>query len=135
MSLRDGHLSRLTNAQLDVDEFHAEVVGKHLPEDPCLPANPEMHIRLLREECQETCAALLAGDLPGIVDGAIDVIYIALGLLSHCGVAAEPMWRAVQRANMAKAGGHLDESGKWRKPAGWTPPDIEGELRRQGWKP
>jgi hypothetical protein len=24
--------------------------------------------------------------------------------------------------------------GKARKPAGWTPPDIDAELKAQGWK-
>jgi predicted HAD superfamily Cof-like phosphohydrolase len=27
------------------------------------------------------------------------------------------------------------EDGKIEKPPGWTPPDIEGELREQGWEP
>jgi hypothetical protein len=34
---------------------------------------------------------------------------------------------------MAKMSGPVDEHGKKRKPEGWKPPDIAGELRRQGW--
>jgi hypothetical protein len=34
---------------------------------------------------------------------------------------------------MAKVGGALDANGKFRKPPGWTPPDIERVLREQGW--
>ena len=37
-------------------------------------------------------------------------------------------------AHPAKRGGRKDEHGKTRKPAGWTPPDVAGELRKQGWE-
>lgn len=39
----------------------------------------------------------------------------------------------VHRANLSK--GPNDERGKPTKPEGWKPPDIEGVLRAQGWKP
>jgi len=39
----------------------------------------------------------------------------------------------VQAANCAKVGGATREDGKILKPKNWVAPDIEGELRKQGW--
>jgi hypothetical protein len=46
-----------------------------------------------------------------------------------------PIAAEVHRANMAKVGGPKSPTGKQLKPPGWTPPDIFGELKRQGWEP
>jgi len=81
--------------------------------------------------------ALEAGlpNLPDIADAIGDLKYVLEGTNLAFGIDGEPVWDAIQKANMAKAGGSVDEHGKRMKPPGWTPPDIEGELRKQGWKP
>ena len=63
----------------------------------------------------------------------MDEIYVLLGSLAAMGVDFWPLWDAVHAANMAKAGGPVVD-GKVKKPEGWQPPDIEGELRKQGWE-
>lgn len=72
-------------------------------------------------------------NLPKTADAIIDQIYVLIGTLAAMGIDFWPLWREVQRANMAKAGGPVI-NGKVTKPEGWTPPDIEGELRKQGWE-
>jgi predicted HAD superfamily Cof-like phosphohydrolase len=66
-------------------------------------------------------------------DALIDELYVTIGTLLAMGIDLWPLWREVQRANMAKVGGPVVD-GKVRKPANWNPPDIEGLLRKQGWE-
>lgn len=73
-------------------------------------------------------------DLPEAVDGLADTIFVCLGAAARWGVDLEPIWDAVCRANMAKVGGPVRADGKRLKPPGWTPPDIAGELEKQGWR-
>lgn len=75
----------------------------------------------------------LPGDFPAAVDGLCDLMYVIVGAALRWGVDLGPLFAEVHRANMAKAGGPVREDGKRLKPPGWTPPDIEGELRKQGW--
>lgn len=71
--------------------------------------------------------------IPQTADAIIEQIYVLIGTLVAMGIDFWPLWAEVQRANMAKAGGPV-VNGKVTKPEGWQPPDIEGELRRQGWE-
>lgn len=125
----------LTNAQLDVDRWHEDVLGVEMPEDPCLPADIGQRSTLLSEEVAEALEALADRDLPQIIKEHLDVIWTALRTLSGCGVAVEPFWRQLLASNMSKAGAGFDANGKWQKGSNYVPPDIEGELRRQGWEP
>lgn len=77
-------------------------------------------------------ALRLRVDLPEFIDGIADQVYILEGAALDCGVHLPPVFAEVHRANMAKRGAPV-VAGKLRKPPGWTPPDIEGELRKQGW--
>ncbi len=78
----------------------------------------------------------LAPDLPALADGIIDTFYTGEGLLIRCGINGRPIWDAVHRCNLTKAGGPIDPTtGKLMKKADFVPPDIEGELRQQGWQP
>lgn len=75
-------------------------------------------------------------DLPECADALADLAYVVEGLNACCGIDSEHVLEEVHRANMAKViGGYQDETGKWRKPEGWTPPDIALVLRMQGWEP
>ncbi len=49
------------------------------------------------------------------------------------GFDIEPILDLIHEANMKKLTGPKDAAGKQLKPEGWTPPDIAGELVRQGW--
>lgn len=72
-------------------------------------------------------------DLPAFVDAMADLDYVVEGTRLEFGVDGAPIAAAVHAANMVKAGGPVREDGKILKPLGWMPPDIEGELRKQGW--
>lgn len=72
-------------------------------------------------------------DLPGLADACADLDYVVEGTRLAFGIDGEPIAAEVHRANMAKLGGPRREDGKVLKPEGWTPPDIDGELRKQGW--
>lgn len=65
---------------------------------------------------------------------ATDVAYAIEGLLATCGIDGTAVFRLVDSSNVAKKGAERDASGKIGKPTGWIAPDVEGELRRQGWK-
>lgn len=72
-------------------------------------------------------------DLVAATDACADIDYVVEGTRLAMGVDGEPIAALVHASNMAKVGGTKDENGKFRKPAGWLPPDIRGELVRQGW--
>lgn len=140
-----------------VEEFHAKM-GQADPAKP-VDLTPEQRMKragLVAEEPVETVMALvgyeearrlfltkleatfakrgpLPGDLAEIADGCVDTMVVCAGTLSEAGIADVPLIEAVMDANDAKVGGGVDAAGKWQKPAGWTPPDIAGLLRAQGW--
>lgn len=72
-------------------------------------------------------------DLPTLVDAWADLKYVIVGSEVQFGVDGNAVFRVVHEANMKKfgPGAWRDEHGKVRKPPGWTPPDIAGELERQ----
>ncbi len=72
-------------------------------------------------------------DLEGVVDGCADISVVTVGTLIAFGVDDEPVLHEVDQANLRKfaPGSYMREDGKWMKPPGWTPPDIDGVLRRQ----
>jgi predicted HAD superfamily Cof-like phosphohydrolase len=74
-------------------------------------------------------------DLPAFVDALADLDYVVAGTRLEFGIDGEPIANLVHAANMTKGSGPLREDGKRMKPPGFVPPDIAGELRRQGWKP
>lgn len=73
-------------------------------------------------------------DLVELADGLADLDYVVEGTRLEFGIDGGPIAREVHRSNMAKVGGEKRADGKTMKPTGWTPPDIEGELRKQGWE-
>lgn len=127
-----------------------------IPETPCISPVLGFRVGLVREEFEElmfacgyeqpTCDVGSSGvamldwkqtgkpDLVAIVDACIDIVVVTIGMLVACGVRFWPMWWAVHRSNVAKFGGPRREDGKQMKPANWQPPDIAGELRKQGWQ-
>jgi predicted HAD superfamily Cof-like phosphohydrolase len=78
-------------------------------------------------------------DLVELVDAMADLDYVVEGSRLECGVNGPAVADEVHRSNMAKLGPdgnpNYREDGKVIKPTGWTPPDIAGVLRAQGWRP
>jgi len=107
--------------------------------DPCPSCGNKYHVvgfDGLREHVLEAVAkAQVRIDLPELADGIADLMYVAEGTNLEFGIDSGPIAAEVHRANMTKRGGGKRADGKSLKPAGWRGPDIEGELKRQGWKP
>jgi predicted HAD superfamily Cof-like phosphohydrolase len=72
-------------------------------------------------------------DLPAFADALADIDYVVEGARLEFGINGSPIADEVHRANMAKVGGPKRADGKHMKPEGWTPPDVAGELVKQGW--
>ena len=143
-----------------VAEFHAAMglpgLGPSSSEGPKIIADDRVRLRasLIAEEFFETMAAMFAQsfqpslsvvmdrimysdvlvDMVALADGLADVDYVVEGTRLEFGIDGASIAAEVHRANMAKVGGPIREDGKKLKPEGWAPPDIEGELRKQGWK-
>jgi predicted HAD superfamily Cof-like phosphohydrolase len=138
-----------------VQEFHRGVVCKTDPTAPCVPSDAVVRLRaaLIAEEFFETMTAMFALDfveekedtlricdqspirvnMAELADGMADLDYVVEGTRLAFGIDGGPVAAEVHRANMTKAGGPIAENGKRLKPPGFTPPDIDGVLRKQGW--
>lgn len=116
----------------DVLDFHRKF-GCSIGERPAVPPDgtPELRARLIAEEFEELTAALAAGDLVGITDGALDLIYVVLGTLVSYGIDPGLPWMRIHDSNMAKGGGGRRPDGKILKGPDWRPPDIKGALEQQ----
>jgi predicted HAD superfamily Cof-like phosphohydrolase len=152
---------RVIDRKRNVREFFC-VAGQAIGERPHVPddATVRFRIRLPTEELFELLKAAFKGnpsavlrlgdieahvmalidgealavDLPDLIDASIDTDYTMEGLRIAFGVNSTPVWQSVHVANLKKLGGPRRESdNKLMKPPGWLPPDIEGELRKQGW--
>ena len=72
-------------------------------------------------------------DLPELIDALGDLDYVIEGVRAVFGVDGRPVHALIHAANMAKTTGPVRADGKRLKPPGWVPPNVAGELRRQGW--
>ena len=143
-----------------VKQFHA-AMGQTDRTAPGFPSEEviRLRVRLITEEYLEfmeavygregdqSVAAMMAEfdeatkdvhtmiDLAALADATIDLDYVVEGTRLAFGIDGEPLLAAVHAANMAKVGGARRADGKFLKPEGWTPPDITGELKKQGWTP
>lgn len=134
----------MKQAIADVQGFH-EVTDTSVHAVPHIPSDATQKLRfdLIAEECvKELMSALASRDMVGIFDGAIDTIYVIVGLCHEYGIPLAEGWEEVHRTNMAKAVPMHDgsfkviknEDGKVLKPPGWQKPDLESILRKHGWQ-
>lgn len=127
----------MSNNFEDVKAFH-EKFGVPIGDEPhILDLDAfEFRLKFLREETDEFEDAFMEGDLAGMADALVDLVYVTLGTAAWMGLPWQKLWDEVQRANMDKVS--AAESGDpdarhgfdVRKPEGWRPPDIEGVLER-----
>jgi predicted HAD superfamily Cof-like phosphohydrolase len=129
----------------DVGDFH-EKFGLPCYRQGTMPHFPPVDViqfrfRFMEEELTEFAEACTEDNLAKAADALVDLVYVALGTAHLMGVPFDQCWAEVQRANMTKvrASGADDPLSKRKhsldvvKPQGWTPPDIEGVLRQEGW--
>lgn len=114
----------------DVRAFH-EKYGLTINEQPTIVHDNDivLRYRLLDEECSETLNSISKGDLEGIADGIVDLIYVAIGTAITYGIPLEECWDEVQRANMSKTG-EKDGGGKITKGPDFVPPNIKKILEK-----
>ena len=92
----------------------------------------DFRVDFLREELEETEAALVSMDAEEIVDGLIDLCVVAIGTLDAFGVDPYKAWDEVLQANMAKEVGEKPSRPNplgvpdLVKPEGWTGPSHKG---------
>jgi predicted HAD superfamily Cof-like phosphohydrolase len=148
----------MTTLREQVREFH---VAMGVPADATRPTvipdeRVRLRARLIAEEFFETMGAIFGNifalddahglvlqaikmpvrvDMPELADGLADLDYVVEGARLEFGIDGAPIAAEVHRANMAKVGGTRRSDGKVEKPKGWQPPDVAGELKRQGWEP
>ena len=128
--------------QIDhVAKFH-EVFGIGNEEKPVAKQDTDtilLRYKLMREENEEYLEAAQNGDLVEIADALGDMMYILCGTILKHGLqhVIEDVFEEIQRSNMSK----LDENnkpiyredGKVMKSTLYTPPNIEGVLKENGW--
>lgn len=93
------------------------------------PQRSAERARMLNEEVYEVIEADAFHGVEDSVAERLDAIYFLLGDIVEMGVDPEPIWQEICRANMAKAGGWINEHGKLTKPKGWTPPSFDGLVK------
>ena len=86
----------------------------------------DFRIDFIREELEETEAALVSMDAEEIVDGLIDLCVVAIGTLDAFGVDPYKAWDEVLQANMAK------EVGK--KPSRPNPLGVPDLVKPDNWE-
>lgn len=135
-----------------VSEFH-RAMGQPIADKPTDPdfRRVRLRLRLIAEEFAEFCAAIgYPIDLPDFdaswngsfdmvkaADALADLDYVIEGTRLEFGINGQPIADEVHRSNMSKL---LDgkpvirDDGKILKGPNFAPPDIAGELRKQGWE-
>lgn len=83
----------------------------------------------------DTCCFEASVNLVEVVDALADLDYVVEGTRLEFGVDGEPIADEVHRSNMSKFPTTVREGGKVMKGPHFSPPDIDGELKRQGWRP
>lgn len=140
MTCGDSTFYGFTPLQAQVAEFH-RAFGQPVGDKPemLIFSRRLLRRRLVAEECAEFDHAMNHADMVETVDAIADALYVLMGSALELGVDMGPVLAEVHRSNMAKLGPDgkpiVDENGKVRKPPGWTPPDIAGVLKKQGWTP
>lgn len=88
----------------------------------------------LEEELAELSYSQKHGDLEGVADALVDLVYLAMGTAIAMGLPWEKLWAEVQRANMSKVRAKSKEESKRGsaldviKPEGWVGPNHHRAL-------
>lgn len=122
----------------DIDDFIAKfgLAEAYIEADGAVERNLVIRKRIahLKEEIQEIEDAIdpanRARDTVALVDGLVDLVYIAIGTVQMMGLEFDDHWKAVHYANMSKVRVHDPDTHKFgiKKPEGWIGP--EGEHKR-----
>lgn len=125
----------------DVEQFHDKFkLEKRLLNTPVDPDLMKVRIRFLAEELKEVNKAAAEGDLEEVLDGLVDLVYVAVGTAFLFNLDFPNAWKNVQEANMAKVQASADNPGKRGyardivKPPGWKKPDHAQLFTPTDWQ-
>jgi predicted HAD superfamily Cof-like phosphohydrolase len=109
---------------LDVDVFLNACEQK-----PC-EENVHLYRKLIAEEYDEFCQAIVQRDDVEQLDACMDMIWVILGYCHMKGFDARGAWKEVADSNLHKIDYKTGkvirrEDGKILKPEGWTPPNLK----------
>lgn len=112
-----------------VDEFEQKILQITHPQTATLP-HPSRYMHL-REEIKEIIESHSDDNFVGVVDGLVDLVYVALGTLLQMGIHPDHPFDLVHNANMKKRGAKTERHEHDAiKPEGWQPPDYGPMLER-----
>lgn len=120
-------------AEYQMQDF-MQAASQETPTIPTLATEKiqQLRVDLIAEELDELRAAYEAGDLVEVADAVTDLAYVVIGTAVAHGLNLQALWLAVHENNMQKMlNGHRAENGKWIKPEGHLPPDLEAVLVAQ----
>lgn len=122
----------MNKQQEQVLEFHKKY-GCPINKRPTIVDNQELLLRarLIVEEASEFLVAASKGDLVGMTDAMIDILYVVNGAGVVLGVDLEEPFDEVHRSNMTKDGSDKDSGGKVAKGPNFVKPNIEECIWRQ----
>ena len=119
----------------DVTEFTSKF---NLPISDVIAYPDTDRMNLIAEEYDELLIAYARGDLPGVLDGLVDLTYVIIGSAVQAKLPFEKAWILVHQANMRKERGERDPTStstdchqRIIKPKGWIGPNhgIEELIR------
>ena len=125
----NSHMNYNVNPVYDIKMFHEKF--NRPSRELGAPLDPELlkfRIRFLAEELKEINKAAAEADLVEVLDGLVDLVYVAVGTAHQLNLDFNGAWERVQAANMAKVPVSSENPGKRGhatdivKPPGWTPP-------------
>ncbi len=140
-----------SDAQSDVEEFMRKA-EQDIPPRPVMPPDDVamLRVKLIAEELDELASALGVdlsiingavgvskndrppGALKDVYDGVLDIMVVAIGTASACGMTIAPGWIEVHRSNMSKfIDGHRRADGKWIKGPSYSPANLQPILDAQ----
>lgn len=119
---------------LDVQEFHAKFnVPVPLDFKPLSPEVLEFRVKFMQEELDEFSESAQRGDMVGMFDALLDLVWVAKGTADFMGLEAgdwDMGWAAVATANLSKRRAvSASESKRGTsldivKPLGWVGPEA-----------
>ena len=120
----------MTNKTIDVLDF-TQKFGLPISDVIAYPTSDRMN--LIAEEFDEILIANARGDLAGVLDGLVDLVYVCIGTAIQANLPFDKAWALVHAANMLKERADpkpndLTHQGVI-KPEGWVSPDIERLIR------
>ena len=115
----------------DILEFHRKFELNYTGFPRPLPVDiSKFRKGFMKEELDEYIEASKKLDMEGMLDGLVDLIYVAAGTAHLHGFDLKEAWRRVHEANMKKVRATKEEQSKRNstqdviKPDGWVAPDL-----------